>query len=1196
MNFEKIELIGFKSFADKMEITFDNGVTAIVGPNGCGKSNISDAVRWVLGEQSAKSLRGSSMTDVIFNGTQNRKSLSYCEVSLYFDNSNHIFKSCDYQEVILTRKLFRSGESEYYINKQPARMRDIIDLLHECGVSKNGYTIISQGKVSEILSSKPEDRRAIFEEAVGISKSKSVKSESERKLERTRENILRINDIITEISRQLEPAERSAEKTKKYLELSDELKYHEVNNFLYKHENASTQKDNILLRIQGLSEEYAVNEQQLASAEADYENHMKELSESDSVLNSLHEEILQRSISQEKLESDTRIYREKIGYLKNEIERLDTEERDRKEKIELLNKAIVAKKEALASAAAEKSELSEENDKLTKKLNKLFEQIAQGETLSKSSQSEILVATETIADINKNIGALGGEKTVISSRMQEVSESVKILSDEIAALSLSLKKANEDLTSNQKTKEDAEKNIEELEKSISAHNEKIAELTNEIYKLNIDINNLSSRQKIFANIKETFEGFPSSVRRLMSDAKTNATLKSHIKDVVAQVVKTDKKYETAVETAIGNAIQHVITDTPEDAQYVIEYLKKAEAGRATMLPIASLKPRPDCAEILSALHERGVLGKATDLVKYDIYYKRVIEYLLGNTLIVDTSASALAISKKYDFTFKVVTLDGDVFNPSGTIAGGSRRQNTTSFISTDRVIEQLSAEVEEKRKKLEEFVNEKSILTQKANEEVAALDVFNNLLIQSKQNISTLNVQIDSLNSVITDKTETLKKDSATYQAVLSRLSEIDKQFVDITEGNKILAEKKQSATDENAKLEKEYDILRVERDELSKTVAANANRITLLEAETAAAETEIIRLSDELKESETIVANNVSNVETNNSLIESFYKEIEKLTLSAEETSGVKELKERLTETEARKQKLNDAVLQDDFKRKFHTSELSKIAEKKHEQELEITKIDTELGYISQRVGDEYGLDYESAIALRDDNYDYNVSNQEIARLRSKINSLGSINPSAMEECRILRERYEEHLAQKEDLDKAEQDLRDAIKSLTEEMLKTFNVGFEQIRNHFKRIFKELFGGGTADLILDYSEADDPLLAGVEIVAEPPGKKLQKISLLSGGEMALTAIAILFAILKLRPMPFCVLDEIEAALDDANVERFARYLKNFSQETQFVVITHKKVTMELADALFGVTMQEKGVSKIVSVKLADIKDSLNDN
>ena len=1193
MNFEKIELIGFKSFADKMEISFDNGVTAIVGPNGCGKSNIADAIRWVLGEQSAKSLRGSSMTDVIFNGTQNRKSLSYCEVSLYFDNSNHIFKSVDYQEVILTRKLFRSGESEYYINKQPARMRDIIDLLHECGVSKNGYTIISQGKVSEILSSKPEDRRAIFEEAVGIAKSKSSKLESERKLERTRDNILRVNDIITEINRQLEPAQRAADKTKKFLELSEQLKYHEINNFLYKHENANSVKEKIALRIQAINEEIALNEKELELVGEKYEKHVKEQSESDVLIAELHEEILTRSLSQEKLQSETKLYQEKINYFKNEITRLTQDENDRREKLELLSKAIAAKREYLDAAINEKAELIEDSSKIDERLAVLFEKIAKGEDLTKSSQSEMLEAAEILADINKNIGSLGTEKTVMSSRMKEVGERVEKLKAELVSLKTEREKAQAEFDRNEKTRDELIKMIEETERSVSSANEKISVLTNDIYKLNIEINNLTARQRIYSNMKESFEGFPAAVRRLMTDVKTNATLKSRVKDIVASIIKTDKKYEVAIETAIGNAIQHVITDTPEDARYVIEYLKSVEGGRVTVLPITSVKPHPDGSELISALKRNGAIAPATKLVKYDPYYSRIIEYLLGNTLIVDNSANALAISKEYRFAFKAVTLDGDVFNPTGTIAGGSRRANAASLISTERMIEQITAEIEEKRKRLEALIADKGKFTEQSNNDVTKLDSYKEKLSEAKQQVSALTVSLSSFNSIISEKETELSQDQNTYNVVTGRISEIDKEFIDINAGNAAINEKKQSATDESIKLQKEFDELKAERDRLVGESAAKKNRLSFLEAEINATNSDIARMNGDVTETQSIAANDLNNIEQDKGIIEGFYKEIEKLTVYAEESSGIKELREKLSETEAKKQKLSDSIAQDNFKRDFHTSELTKLKEKRYEEEISIAKVDTELEYITQRVQEQYDLTYDTAITLRDVNYDIVTSNQEITRLRGKISTLGNVNPEAIQEYIALKERWDEQNAQKEDLEKAEADIRDAIKKITEEMLTTFNKGFEEIRGHFKRIFKELFGGGSADLILDYSEADDPLQAGVEIVAEPPGKKLQKISLLSGGEMALTAIAILFAILKLRPMPFCVLDEIEAALDDANVERFARYLQNFSQETQFVVITHKKVTMELSDALFGVTMQEKGVSKIVSVKLAEIQDTL---
>ena len=1196
MNFEKIELIGFKSFADKMEITFDNGVTAIVGPNGCGKSNISDAVRWVMGEQSAKSLRGSSMTDVIFNGTQNRKSLSYCEVSLYFDNSNHMFKSVDYQEVILTRKLFRNGESEYYVNKQLARLKDIVDLLHECGVSKSGYSVIGQGRISEILSSKPEDRRAIFEEAVGIAKSKATKLESERKLERTRDNIVRVNDIMTELQKQLEPAERSSEKTKKFLEFSEQLRYHEINNFLYKHDNASSVKNKISVRIDAINEEITLNEKEHEKAEADYESHMSELKISDEQVNQLHEEILTRSLSQEKLQSQTRIYQEKIGFFKSEIERLNADEQERLDRIDLLDKAIVAKKDYLDECVKEKDVLISKNGDIDGRLSVLFEQIAKGEDLSKSSQSEILEAAETLAGISKNIGSLDTEKNVLSDRLKEINANIERLSSELLTLKTDFEKDSADLSKNSKEKDRLEKLVAETEKSVSEANEKISALTNEIYKLNIEINNLNARQRIYVNMRESFEGYPASVRRLMTDAKTNATLNSHIKAVVAQIIKTDKKYEVAIETAIGNAVQNIVTETPEDAQFIIEYLKRVEGGRVTVLPVTSVKPHPDSEEMISALKMNGVIGAATKLVKFDIYYTRIIEYLLGNTLIVDTSANALSISKAYRFGFKIVTLDGDVFNPTGTISGGSRKANSASLISTDRMIEQLTQEAEEKRKTLEKLIAEKSGYTTQSNDGVGKLEVYEKDLDVCKQNVSALTVKVNSQSTLIEEKEKELAANDKAFEVVTKRLSSIDKEFVDINEGNKLVTEKKQSASFASEKLRAEYEKLRAERDQLIEQSSVNKTRLSFLEAEINAASADITRMKNDVVENKQLIDKDAESREADKGIIEGFFKEIEKLTISEEESSGIKELREKLAEVEEYKQKLNSAIAQDDLKRQFHSSEITKLTEKKHEEEIAISKVDSELEYIAQRVSEEYELTYETAVGLRDEKYDIMTSAQEITRLKNRISSLGSINPNAIEEYRFLKERYSELEVQKDDLDKAEADIRDGIKRLTEEMLTTFNKGFNEIRGHFKRIFRELFGGGTADLILDYSEVEDPLDAGIDIVAEPPGKKLQKISLLSGGEMSLTAIAILFAILKLRPMPFCVLDEIEAALDDANVERFARYLKNFSNETQFVVITHKKVTMELADALFGVTMQEKGVSKIVSVKLADIADTLNED
>lgn len=1195
MNFEKIEMIGFKSFADKVEITFDNGVTGIVGPNGCGKSNIADAIRWVLGEQSAKNMRGSSMTDVIFNGTQNRKSLSYCEVSLYFDNSNRIFKSCDYNEVILTRKLFRSGESEYYVNKQPSLLREIVRLLHECGVSKNGYSIISQGKVSEILSSKPEDRRTIFEEAVGIAQAKAKKLETERKLERVRDNLVRIFDVTSLMEKQLEPLSRAAEKTKKFVELSNQLKYHEINNYLYKYDNASVIKDKINTRIQGLIEETETRTDDLEKTNNAYNDHMRELGEIDAIINALHDEILEKSVSQEKLDGQTKVYNEKISYFKNEIARLQSDINQSTEKISYQLKAIEAKKEALVDFTGEKRKLSEELEALNHELTTVLSAITQDENAASKAHSTMLKAAENLADISKNLGSLDKEKYFISEQHREVIDKVNNLTLARQQLEIEKTRINNDISEGENTKASLLNQVDCLEKAISANNNTISELSNKIYKLNMDINSLDTNRKIYSGLKDSFDGYPNAVKRLMLSAKENSALNSRIKGVVATIIKTDKKYEVAIETSLGNAVQHIVTDSPEDAKYLIEYLKRSEGGRVTFLPVTSVKPHMDGPEIISALGERGVLGLAAKLISYEPYYENVIRFLLGNTLIVDNIENAVTIANKYRFAFKIVTLEGEVLNSSGSMTGGSRRQNQANLLSTERMIENLSENIRIRQAEVLKLTDKKDKLTEQTNNDVEQLDKLNEQLQQIKLDLSALTVKSANIQALIDANEQDLTANNKIIETVTQKLEEIAAKFTDIQEGNKKLEEQKLSASTDADRHKSEHDMRAQRRDDIINRISAIRSRDSFLESEINSANNDINRLQSEIDDNHLIINRCTQNIESDTAIIDGFYKEIERILLDSEINTGVKELKDKLNFNEERKNQLNIAVQQDDLKRQVLNAELNKLSAKRHDEELAISKVDSELEYMQQRVADEYSVTYESCLPLRDPEYDINMSNEEITKLKRRIGGLGSINPNAIEEYRQQSEEYQSLKTQQEDLEKAEADLKEVLKTIRSEMLNEFNTGFEQIRTHFKRIFKELFGGGSADLIIDYSNADDPLNAGVEIVAEPPGKKLQKISLLSGGEMALTAIAILFAILKLRPMPFCVLDEIEAALDDANVERFARYLKKFSNETQFIVITHKKVTMELADSLFGVTMQEKGVSKIVSVKLSEINETMTD-
>ncbi len=1195
MNFEKIEMAGFKSFADKVEIRFDNGVTGIVGPNGCGKSNIADAIRWVLGEQSAKSLRGSSMTDVIFNGTQNRKSLSYCEVSLYFDNSTKIFKSSDYNEVILTRKLFRSGESEYFVNKQPSLRRDIVNLLHECGVSKDGYSIISQGKVSEILSSKPEDRRTIFEEAVGIAASKAKKVETERKLERTHENLQRIFDVTTVLGKNLEPLSRAAEKTKKFLQYSEELKYHEINNYLYKYDNASIIKDKINLRIAGLLEEMELRTEDLKKTEEAYTAHMNRLSESDVLINDLHEEILEKSLSQEKLEGETKIYQEKISFFKSEISRLSNEVDNLIDKLKNNNKTIEEKKALLVNYRIEKDNISDNVRNLNNELSKVLSAISVDESAASKAQSTLLKAAEDMADLSKNLGSLDSEKSFVTDQQRDLIDKITQLSSTRQQLDGEKSRIVAEIAKNESMKAELSAKIEALEKDISSSNNSISAIDNKMYKLNMEINSCETNKKIYASLKDSFEGYPNSVKRLMLSAKENAQINSRIKGVVAGLIKTDKRYEVAIETALGNAVQNIVTATPEDAKYLIEYLKKSEGGRVTFLPVTSVKPHMDGVDIIKALSSKGALGLATKLVNYEDYYENVIRYLLGNTLVVDTIENAVNIANKNRFSFKIVTLDGDVINPSGSMTGGSRRQNQTNLLSTDRMIEKLTADVEQKRKELSDLTIQKQKLLDSVNNMVDRLDSLNGNLQNAKESSSALSVQKTSIQGLIDANEKELESNKGFIESLTERLAEISNRFSDIQKGNQKLSEEKQAASKTAVHHQAEYEERVKRRDD----ILAEVNKLNVRDAEISAeisvCEQEIARLGSEIIDFENSIEKANATIVTDKSLIETFYKEIENMTISAEESSGIKVLRDKLAQLEKEKARLNTEIAQDNLKRQMLNADLKKLDDRHHEEDLAIAKVDSELEFMQRRVNEEYNETYESCVHMRDENYDITTSNEEITRLKRSISGLGNINANAIEDYQNQSQEYNDLMVQKEDLEKAESDLKEALKTIRDEMLTEFNEGFEQIRGHFKKIFKELFGGGSADLILDYDNADDPLNAGVEIVAEPPGKKLQKISLLSGGEMALTAIAILFAILRLRPMPFCVLDEIEAALDDANVERFARYLKKFSNETQFIVITHKKVTMELSDSLFGVTMEEKGVSKIVSVKLSDVNETMAD-
>ena len=1190
MNFEKVEIYGFKSFADKAEIKFGNGITGIVGPNGCGKSNVADAIRWVLGEQSAKSLRGSSMQDVIFSGTQGRKSLSYCEVSLYFDNSNRMF-SIDYNEVIITRKLFRSGESEYYINKQPARLRDIVELLHECGIGKEGYTIIGQGRVEEIMSAKPEDRRLIFEEATGIAKFKTRKNESQRKLERTHENLVRYTDILSEIENQLAPLERQAQKAKEFNEISESLKFHELNTYIAKVDGVESAKGKIYTRIKGLDEQNALRQEEFSNAQTEYDKIFSDINEADLRLRNLNDELLEKRVHMEQSSGAKQLYEQKISYLLGQIERAEQEIKENIELIKESKSAFDANYVDLTKDQEDLEKLSDKAEKLSKKLLTLTEQITLGEELAESSRKKVIESIESLSDIKLNKGAMSIEKENLLAKREELTKRLDAASVKREGLFNEKERADNNINELDRSVFDLKNRIDNKEDEVRSGNEEVAKADNAIYSLNSVVTTLITKDNFYKALKDNYDGYAPAVKNLLNKAKENGELRKRIKGVVAELIKSDKKFDIALETALSAAAQNVVTATPDDARYLIEYLKVNKLGRMTFLPITSVKPREQSVAVTSALNERGALGVANKLVSYDKQYENVISNLLGNTLIVDTLENATKIADKYRFAFKMVTLDGDVFNTQGAMTGGSRRTDTVGLLSSDRKIEENAEQLRIKKAEMDKIKASKVELERKRDKALDDLSMLNDLYNEKRQQILVEREKQGTAEKALIEIGREIETTTDLIEKVNERINKVDADFMAVQSGGDKLETDKQTAKMSADKHQAEYDALRKERDQIAEESTALQVKITQLKAEISRLDSENKRLGGVISDAEQTNINLKKSNEGAEGIIEELRRDQEKIALTKEEQDYINGIREKIENIENNKLELRDRLNKNDEKKKQLSQAISDLSEKKHAEEIALAKIDSDLEYLQQSIWEDYQETYETAVKHREEGYDAVSGEAEINRLRRKRSSLGAINATAIEDCKALKERYEEMITQKEDLEKAEKDLKEAIDKIKAEMLTQFDEGFTKINENFQRIFKELFGGGRAMLEIDYTDVEDRLEAGIEIVAEPPGKKLQKLSLLSGGEKALTAIAILFSILKLRPMPFCVLDEIEAALDEANVDRFARYLQKFSEETQFIVITHRKPTMEMADALFGVTMQEKGVSKMVSVKLSDVTD-----
>ena len=1188
MKFKKMELYGFKSFADKLEVSFDSGVTAIVGPNGCGKSNVADGIRFVMGESSAKSMRGSSMQDVIFNGTQTRKPLSFCEVALHFDNSEKIFP-LEYDNVVFSRKLYKSGESEYAINKNPVRRKDIVDALRDSGLGRDSYCVIGQGKIDSLLSVKPEDRRSIFEEAAGISRFKSRKEEAENKLNRTRDNLTRLNDIIFELENQIQPLTKQSENAKKFLDFKERLKNLELNIYVYQYDHASGAKAEIRSKIEGIDQELAIKQADLDKAVSTFNDSMANINQLDDQIKGLNNELLDLTVELEKQNGEAKLIQERINSLNEQNVKINTQIQQDDLLRSTIRETIVSKNEELEKQKVALAELEKQIERVNNDYLDIVDRLTAGEQSTRESGEEIYSALESLGDVKSTLSSLQAEKSILAEKQDEIDEKVNQLKDALADANSKLELKRADVaTLNTKV---ARLNNEQtnLLAEVNAKNQKSNNLSLELDDKKVEYHTKLSRARVLQEMAEDNEGFIVSVKRLLDQAKTNSTLGGMMVGVVAKLMKVPANLEVAIEMALGASVQNIVTKNEDDAKYIVNFLKERKFGRATFLPISSMKERrlPDIVE--DNLSARGVLGVASELIKFDSKLEPVFNSLLGTTVVVDSLDNAVAFSRLTRYSAKIVTLDGDVINPQGSISGGSRKENTSNIIGREREIADLNkelkllaAEITDGNKKLEQIKAENGQLND-------ALLVLNNKIHEAAVEFIRAKDEADKLEDSVSDLEREIRQTEYSKDALMDRLVALnDALEIANAKAEEKMAQKTE-ASENKKKADTKFDILRKQRESLYDNLTELKIKQTAGQGVISSIAGEIEKLNSDLAVSEYRYRENKLVYQKNATQISEYTSMLESVTQDDSYKASMNQIKlirEKLAGLDDYKAEQQFAMHQADAAKMDLSGEIQRISEKRAKEEMRISQIDAEVESMQERVWEEYNMTYADAYSYKLDTFEIKEGLAESAKLKRQIQALGYVNVNAIEELNNVTERYNDLTGQRDDLSNAEEDLLKIIKELTNQMEDKFRSQFEKINTNFQKVFKELFGGGKAELLLQ--EEENILECGIDIIAEPPGKKLSNISLLSGGEKALTAVAILFAILKLKPMPFCVLDEIEAAFDDSNVERFARYLKNFSQDTQFIVITHRKPTMELADCLYGVTMEEKGVSKMVSVKLSD--------
>lgn len=1186
MYLKSIEVQGFKSFANKILFEFHNGITGIVGPNGSGKSNVGDAVRWVLGEQSAKSLRGASMQDVIFSGTENRKPMGFASVSITMDNSDHKLP-IEFDEVTVTRRVYRSGESEYRINGSACRLKDINELFYDTGIGKEGYSIIGQGQIDKILSGKPEERRELFDEAVGIVKFKRRKAAAQKKLEDERQNLVRVNDILLELTRQLTPLEKQAETAKIYLKKRDELKVLDVNMFLLEMEESRTELAALEEKLAISERDLKENSQKYESIRIEYDRLEEKIGGLDGQIDSERARNNENQLKRQQLAGQMDVLREQIRSVetsrKNQLERLETIEKDlteRKKELEASRLELNGLKEERKQAQEEEEDTSVENDAIEASISHLNREIEgdkseiirilnqRASTKGKIQRYDTMMEQNQIrrAEVSQRLLRLRSEENEQEDSLKELQEKYETVSEKI-----------EDLTEESRTYEEA---VEKIRRELVRQNQQAEQGQTAFHRE-------ASRLESLKNITERYDGYGNSIRRCMEQKSREPGLLG----VVADLIKVEKAYEVAIETALGGSIQNIVTSDEDTAKRMIDFLKKNKFGRATFLPLTSVGLRGGFTDN-GALKEPGVIGLASTLVQADQQYEGLVRYLLGRVVVADTIDHAVALARKYRYSLRIVTLEGELLSPGGSMTGGAFK-NSSNLLGRRREIEELEESVKLLKKDLDalnQAIDENRSKRNALRDKIAALaeKLQKEYLVQN-----TAKMEISQMES---RRDET----ASGYHHLKDEAVEIETQMAEIKEEKHRIQEELDASVKQeqelNDRIEKNQKALKEEQANLTEQKQRFENVHLKLAG--------FLQKEDFLKQNTSRIEREVRTLNEEKVSVQKKMEDGEKETLEKEE--NLKKIQETIDsgadvqkEAEEKIRVLTEEKNACMVTQKGFFTEREALTEQKSLLDKENFRLSARQEKLVEsrdaRINDiweQYELTPGSAREMKREEYqEMNQLKKAVLDLKNEIRSLGSVNVNAIEEFKEISERHSFLKGQHDDLVESEKALLGVIDDLDAGMRRQFEENFVKIQTEFDKAFRQLFGGGHGKLEL--VEGEDILEAGVRIIAQPPGKKLQNMILLSGGEKALTAIALLFAIQNLKPSPFCLLDEIEAALDESNVARYANYLHKLTKNTQFIIITHRRGTMAAADRLYGITMQEKGVSALVSVNL--IEDDLDE-